>query len=419
MACQIKITNLRMCDVHGNPAAWSYSAPSYGVRVDWSVVGSPSAPYQVKFAMGDAVPIVFSGYSGAGTYWSFCELSYPTLFTVPVTVTIDPGKVSGNTTPTLSTKTLDFAASPPATAVTYYAPATLYGSQTMTVPVRSGVVGKLVMLLGKPTTDTFQKVLSGACPGGKLVTTQPTGYPVYEEALLNKGTGAYSFSQTFEVVSSNVACNLSLIRSTWAQMDSLKTSMKSYLAAEGPVETSDPAIVAFTKASLPSNYRTTMTPLQTAERLFQAVVRAITYRTPYTVDASTVFKTKLGDCGGMTNLYNACLRLVGIPCRMVDGWWTDKVTHCWTEIYFYGAGWIPADASLSRKFSPACNTLSFFGYSPDSNQRCAVCRTETLDAADFSASFLQIGDFFYWYSGTPPMVGAMTTSLSLSTSPSP
>jgi hypothetical protein len=386
--------------------------------LNWTVTGAPTAPYSIRFTLADAAPITFPNFNGAGSFGIICSSSYPSLFAIPVTVTIDPTNVSGNTTPLAATTTRTFTPTLPATAVAYYNPQTLFGAQTMTVPVTAGNVAKLVMLLGKPTTDTFQAVQANTSTG-VLLSAQPAAYPVFEKVLKSVGAGSYTLHQTFQVAVSNVASNPALIRTTWAQVDSIKTSLAHFLNPEQLVETADPTIIAFTNAALPVNYRTTLTPLQVAEKLFTAVVKAITYKTPISGDAVTVLQTKLGDCGGMSNLYDACLRVTGIPCRCVCGWGTDGTTHCWSEIYFPGTGWVPADTSLSRLTSVTCNAMPFFGYLPTGNQHCAVCRASTLITPDITTSGVQIGAFTVASGTVAPTVGAMTWTVGLGTTPLP
>lgn len=414
-ACEISVVKLEMSDAAGIVTPWNYSAPNIGVKVTWNVVGTPNAPYSVKFAFADAQPITFDNFNtGAGTFAATCITSYPSLFAIPVTVTVDPNNVAGNTTPTVATMMRRFTVAPPTTALVKYGTQSLFGKQSMTVPVASGSPAKLVMLLGKPTTDTFQSVVSDTSDGTAVVT-QPTGYPGWQKVLTNVAPGSYSLSQSFKITASNVACNLGLLNATWAQFDSVHTALANYLGTEPNVETTDPMIVAFVNNTLPANYRTTITPLEAAEKLFAAVVRRTTYQTPFTGDASKVFRLTHGDCGGMTNLYNACLRIVGIPCRSTCGWWTDGTTHCWSEIYFPKVGWIPADTSLSRRFSAACKYMPYFAYAPSSNQRCAVSRASTMNTADISTGQVQVGALA-WFAGpgVTPVVGPMSFMVALS-----
>lgn len=414
-ACQISVVSVEMTDAAGNVAPWTYSAPNIGVKVTWSVVGAPAAPYSVKFAFADAAPITFDNFNtGAGTFTATCVTGYPSLFALPVTATVDSTNSAGNTTPSAATMMRRFTISPPTAALAKYGAQTLFGKQSMIVPVSSGTPTKLVMLLGKPTTDTFQSVIADSSDG-VAVSTQPTGYPGWEKVLTNVAPGSYSLSQSFKITASNIACNLALLNATWAQFDAVHTTMQNYLGTEPNVETTDPMIVAFVNNTLPANYRTTLTPLQVAEQLFAAVVRRTTYQTPFTGDASKVFRLTHGDCGGMTNLYNACLRIVGVPCRSTCGWWTDGTTHCWSEVYFPKVGWVPADTSLSRRVSAACKYLPYFGYAPTSNQRCAVSRASTMNTADINTGQVQVGAVSWLAgAGVTPVVGPMSFSVALS-----
>ena len=58
-----------------------------------------------------------------------------------------------------------------------------------------------------------------------------------------------------------------------------------------------------------------------------------------------------GDCGQVSLLYISLLRSIGIPARWESGWeftaeWSGY--HDWTEVYFEGIGWVPADISRGR-----------------------------------------------------------------------
>jgi hypothetical protein len=414
-ACQITITNVEMCDSNGVVMPWNYTMPFFGVRVSWTVTGTPTAPYNVRIQIADLPPNISGPDSGPGGFVAVYAATYPSLRPLPVRVIIDPGGVSGNTTPAAAKMTKTFTATPPTTGVAYYNPQTLFGSQTISAPVTSGPVPQVVMLLGKPTSETSQNVVS-ITSTGTLVSTTPLGYPGWQKVFKNAPVGTCTLDQHFQVTESNAACNLQLLNgATWAQMDLRKTSLANYLGPEQQVETGDPNIIAFTNASLPANYRTTLTPLQTAMKLFAAVVNATTYVATADGAASVVLQTHTGNCGGMTNLFNACLRIVGIPCRSVCGWWMDKTPHCWSEMYFPGFGWVPADTSVSKRAAPVCTYLTYFGYSPSGNQRCSVCRANTMNTPLIQTTGVQWGAMGVIGAG----VGTMTTTVALSTTPVP
>jgi len=66
--------------------------------------------------------------------------------------------------------------------------------------------------------------------------------------------------------------------------------------------------------------------------------------------ASGVLKTMQGDCFGQAALVIAFCREVGIPARMVMGWYDvgDEGYHCWGEVYLEALGWIPVDPSFGQ-----------------------------------------------------------------------
>ena len=423
--CQITITNVQMCNGSGVVTPWAYNWPDYWVLVNWTVTGTPTAPYNASVTFGDAAPMLIkgftgTGFTGAGNFAMIAGTSYPSLFTFPVKVVLDPGNVSGNTTPATATLTKSFRASWPSTVITNYGTQTLFGKQTMTVPVTSGTVGKLVLLLSKPVTDTFQTVVSDTSTGTPLVS-QPNGYPVLESVLTNAGVGTYTLAQSFQTSASNVAVNPSLLNATtWAQIDGVKTTMANFLGTEPNIEPTNAQIVAFVNGTLPPNYRATLSPLVVAERLYSAVVNRTVYQTPANGDAVVTFNAKVGDCGSMSDLYDACLRVAGIPCRNATGWLVGNgLTHVWSEIFFPGAGWFPADTSFARKTSPTCMGLPFFGYLPTCNQRCAVCRVGKIITPDMNTGSVQVGALGITNGPTPSTVGSMSWTTVLGTTPIP
>ncbi len=67
-----------------------------------------------------------------------------------------------------------------------------------------------------------------------------------------------------------------------------------------------------------------------------------------------VIQNRRGDCGMQTFLLMSMLRYKGIPVRWQSGWKVPpdgKNLHDWCEVYFEGAGWIPADISYGLQYS--------------------------------------------------------------------
>lgn len=64
--------------------------------------------------------------------------------------------------------------------------------------------------------------------------------------------------------------------------------------------------------------------------------------------ASTVYKTKNGECDDISVLFLSMLRSVQVPSRLVSGIAKgdgDFGYHAWVEVYFDGVGWVPFDAT--------------------------------------------------------------------------
>lgn len=67
---------------------------------------------------------------------------------------------------------------------------------------------------------------------------------------------------------------------------------------------------------------------------------------PFELEGRRYFK---GDCGEYSFLYNAIMKALGIPSRLVVGTFSTEVNrfHAWSEILIPGYGWIPVDTSVA------------------------------------------------------------------------
>jgi transglutaminase-like putative cysteine protease len=76
-----------------------------------------------------------------------------------------------------------------------------------------------------------------------------------------------------------------------------------------------------------------------------------------------VLKNWRGDCGMQTFLFLSLLRYKGIPARWQSGWKVPpdaKNLHDWSEVYFEGTGWVPADISYGFQYSNHQKTREFY-----------------------------------------------------------
>lgn len=91
--------------------------------------------------------------------------------------------------------------------------------------------------------------------------------------------------------------------------------------------------------------------------LNEFVIQRLKYGAPidglYTVDQ--VLKNEQVDCGGFDVLFIALCRVLGIPARLVSGFWIGhkkNTMHAWAEVLLPDGQWLPLDPSveyLSRK----------------------------------------------------------------------
>lgn len=417
--CQIKITRMATCNASGTLATPKLGDSVYGLRVEWTVTGRAKAAYSVKFSMADKTWIWANvNATSAGNYYGYATFAMPLGGTIGTSVVVDPYAKSGNTTVSAASASGSFTPTPPSAVISYYSPLTWTASQNMTVKVVPGSNIQLISyMFGQPTTDTFQKVITNTgFPGMTAVTTTPFSYPIIRESVVFPPAQTMSFTRTFTAQSSSVAGNLQTAMGSWSKYTGLPATITPYLQAETIVQSTSSQVEAFVKAALPANYKTSMTPYQAAKTLFLAVSSKLTYRTPAPDDAISALTLKYGDCGTFTSLYDAALRVIGIPARCDCGWRVGQdIWHCWSEIYVPGAGWMPqdvTDCNSNQAGSTAPGTYAYcFDVLPDLNSRVAVSRGSTFTTNQGTWTTMQLGQWGVW--GTNVTFPTWSTSCSL------
>jgi len=76
-----------------------------------------------------------------------------------------------------------------------------------------------------------------------------------------------------------------------------------------------------------------------------------------------VYNNRRGDCGMQTFMFMSMLRYKGIPVRWQSGWKVPpgfKNLHDWSEVYYEGPGWVPADISYDLQNSEDKVIKEFF-----------------------------------------------------------
>ncbi len=115
-------------------------------------------------------------------------------------------------------------------------------------------------------------------------------------------------------------------------------------------------------------------PYRKAETVFRALIQRmeVSEKAPSftTTVLEDVFADKKGDSFDYAALYVSCLRLLGIPARLVTGvlLMEDGTTpHVWSEFYLDDFGWVPVDPALADGMYSALSTgffrdrLRYFG----------------------------------------------------------
>lgn len=414
-ACDLRIVSVYTCDTNGNPYVPVLGDRYVNFRVNWEVVGVPSGPYDIRFNLanqswtwtGVSTPNPGSGYWGYVIFWA--PLDGP----IPASVTLDPGNVSGDVNLSNNTGSLSITPTPPNKGIDFYATRRLNASQTFTVQVTAGTIGQLSIYLGKPISDTSQKVISGTgVAGAQSVLTEPFSEVFYRKTWSNIGTGTYAASQSMVIDASNVRINVpALRRVSWHDIDRALSPLNPggghndtlnphYIRPEDSIQCKDAEISAFVSRYLPADYRRAMRPIDAARSLFKGVAQELTYTLPPPgFDAKTAVNTGQADCGGFSALYAAACRNVGIPVRLAYGWREGtNAFHVWTELWLPGYGWIPQDVTDSDALDPSGQYAYAFGVVPDMNARVSVSRASSHSTPDGPVGMMQVGAFYYWNS---------------------
>jgi len=130
-----------------------------------------------------------------------------------------------------------------------------------------------------------------------------------------------------------------------------RTVRDAALAPDPYFAMDNPEIQAAAQAS--RRYLTGKEP-ETVNDLVRNIVFYVIDIMKYTMDdgwvtADTVLNQRSGSCSEYSFLFSALCRLNGIPTRLIGGFEITKdgagAFHRWTEIWFPGIGWVPADVT--------------------------------------------------------------------------
>ena len=201
------------------------------------------------------------------------------------------------------------------------------------------------------------------------IVTEADGsrYAVYEIGNL-EGYDSVTFVQRYalRVFSVDYTFDTTAVANTYSDLE--LRLLTDELSATSDVQCDDAAILEFATQAADGETN----PYQIAHALFAAVSLATDYdEADVAQDALSVLERGSATCEGYTNLYLACLRAMGIPCRQVTGYLyqpalhstapyldlenrrllANGLRHSWVEFYLPSLGWVAADPTFIYTFS--------------------------------------------------------------------
>jgi hypothetical protein len=414
----------------------------YTLTAEFDVTGTPKNAYTVGFTMADRYVSVLVTDLAPGHKAVAADFFLPLDETIPWLVEIDPFGLADADDPTKSkvpvyfpdphangssqvifapgiawpqlmgTRSLkgSFTPLPPASAIDFYDPRWIVATQASFASFGPGTLDRLAIMMGIPTTESWQKLLSSTCRvqwgGSSDVFLQPSKmnepieYPVYLFDRKNVANADFSIIHQAVLEVRNQRAHAAKLRTvTWAQLDALEgiNIFKTYASPEAVIESNHQKIGDFVTNVLGPNYRAKLTPYDAARKLFQAVLARTDYYYPAPGQpdlrpdtAVKVLDAGRGDCGGFSILLVALYRNMGFPARTACGAWVGQdAGHCWCEMYFPGHGWMVSDGAIGNGFCEDGSFAYYFGTVPDLNIRYACMRGNTFSLGPLSTSWLQ------------------------------
>ncbi len=378
--CSMRVVSLTFCNSDGAVVIPTAANPHITLRVLWQVSGTPKSSYRILIRIAnqqlvEKVPGQ-SGFSSASM-----SVDVPVAGPIPYSVKIDPTGVSGVVGGPVR-KSGVFTLQCPGEGLTYYSPKHYVGFENLKGSCRSTYNIKGVMVLGVPTTGSFQTVFNEQGPANahRVVSGGANQQIWVVNCSTERPTDAivsWNARQRFDVETRNSAINpRALSQIPWSALQSLPRDKQFWTENDSLVESSSPQITAFVAQHLPTDYRTKMSPYVAALTLFKAIVKRTVYEeTVPDESAVATLTSRKSDCTGFSTLFAACMRSLGVPARALCGILAGhNVRHSLAEFYLPGAGWIPADGAFSKGADPTGTYAYFFGNDPLLNTFCELSR---------------------------------------------
>lgn len=403
---------IRTSDESGTPIAVHSAGEFWGV-LDFEVRGNLQRGYKIRFETPYhrmETPELHFGIGASGRYtvtWGPLPVVVDRQFTLKATI-IPVGTWRDANARNDSTCAV-IAPVWPELPVERFGHTALEGRMTLAVSWQ-GNPGAVTAWMPNIVSETFQEVQEVSIPewlstslGSPHVGTIPLDDP-YQISL----------NETIFTVAAKQRINRSLLVPISFEAYGVDMPDLKWLMPETYVQSSDPSIMAFAQAIRRKN--PSSGPFQLAEQIYLAVGRRCSYysRPGMLPSASTTYRAKRGDCGGLSSLFTAACRSVGIPARTVAGFRRGlNRWHVWSEFYVPTAGWIACDLADAEAVDPKALGSAYFGVMPDLDTRIATSFGFDVEANGVTLPLLQSPSVFWSNPAVQPLAAKATSFLDI------
>lgn len=388
---------LSTADSTGSPSAVASAGEFWGV-LDFEVRGNLHRPYKVRFQTPFhkmETPELQIGIGAPGRYrvvWGPLPVVVDRQFTLKATlVPIGTWRDANARNDAISSTVTPLM---PANLSEFFGQTALEGRMTLDVAWNSNP-GVVTAWMPNIASGSFQSVQGTSFPEwlSESIDTPLVGTVPIGEAY------RISLQQSVSTIAAKQRVNRSLLAAVPFSAYQSDSPDSKWLAPEAYVQSQDPSIESFVRA-IKRKYPSAG-PFQLAEQLYLSIGKRCSYysRPGLVPSASMTFRSKKGDCGGLSSLFVAACRNAGIPARTVVGFRLGQDRwHVWSEFYIPTAGWIACDLADAEAVDPKGYASAYFGVMPDLNTRVATSFGFDVTAGGMTLPILQSPSVF-WSNG--------------------
>ena len=210
-----------------------------------------------------------------------------------------------------------------------------------------------------------------------------------------------TIKQRFQFTCYEVQTDLNLAKLSEIPYNTDSSLYKLYTRSSSTIQADNIEIKKFTKELVGG----IQDPIDKCKKIYNYIIKNISYSNKKSKNALETFKTKKGDCGSHVALFCAMARSVGVPARPIVGYWAEEkygFYHVWAEFYVNGVGWIPVDPTVGVD-NPSVREY-YFGNMD--NKRFVMSKGFDLEIDNYNISLSQ--RFTFWWRGhwihNPPSV---------------